>query len=64
MIRGHLKVMVLKGLSEKRMTGYSLMKYIDEKIGVKPSPGSMYPLLKDLEKEDLIRSKKIDNKKE
>ena len=63
MIRGHLKIMVLKGLSEKPMTGYSLMNYINEKIGIKPSPGSMYPLLKSLEENKLIKSKEIDSKK-
>ncbi len=64
MIRGHLKVMVLKGLSEKPMTGYSLMRYINEKVGIKPSPGSMYPLLKNLEENKLIKSKEKDSKKE
>ncbi|RLE47534.1 hypothetical protein DRJ25_02145 [Candidatus Woesearchaeota archaeon] len=63
MIRGHLKIIVLKGLSEKPMTGYSLMKYVNEKIGIKPSPGSMYPLLKNFEKRGMIKSKESNGKK-
>ena len=38
------------------------MKEINEKIGKKPSPGSMYPLLDDLLNKKLVKSKK-DGKK-
>lgn len=63
MIRGHLKLVVLMGLSQKAMTGYDLMKHINETIGIKPSPGSMYPLLKSLEEMGLIKAKETDKKK-
>ncbi len=45
MIRGHLRVIVLKNLADNDMSGYSLMKKIYAETGCKPSTGSMYPLL-------------------
>jgi DNA-binding PadR family transcriptional regulator len=54
MIRGNLRILTLKALAKKPLSGYALMKYIEEKIGTKPSPGSMYPLLDDLTKERLV----------
>jgi formylmethanofuran dehydrogenase subunit E len=54
MLRGHLKIVVLKALAESPKSGYSLMKFIEEKIGVKPSSGSMYPLLDSLKQNNLV----------
>lgn len=58
MIKGYLKYFVLKFLDKEDMTGYSLMKRLKEVAGKKPSPGSMYPLLKDLEKEGYVTVRK------
>jgi formylmethanofuran dehydrogenase subunit E len=57
MLRGFLKIIVLKALGESPKSGYSLMKYIEERVGSKPSPGSIYPLLDNLRKEGLVASK-------
>lgn len=54
MQEGYLKIGVLKILSQKERSGYDLMKQIEMHIGKKPSSGSMYPLLKDLQKQQLI----------
>jgi PadR family transcriptional regulator PadR len=55
MKRGFLKFYILKLLSEESLTGYGLMKRIEEETGFwKPSTGSMYPLLQSLEDQDLI----------
>ncbi|PIY60319.1 hypothetical protein COY95_02380 [Candidatus Woesearchaeota archaeon CG_4_10_14_0_8_um_filter_47_5] len=54
MIRGHLKICVLKELKEQPMSGYRLMKQLKEELGFKPSPGSMYPLLENLSNEGYI----------
>jgi DNA-binding PadR family transcriptional regulator len=64
MLRGFLKVVVLKALAESPKSGYALMKYIEEKVGSKPSPGSMYPLLDNLAKEHLIEGKGVGRTKE
>ena len=58
MIRGHLRLLTLKALSESPKSGYSLMKYVKEHLGVKPSPGSMYPLLDGMLKNGLVVCKK------
>ncbi|MBW2973898.1 PadR family transcriptional regulator [Candidatus Woesearchaeota archaeon] len=63
MIRGNLKILVLKALQKKPLSGYALMKYIEDKIGTKPSPGSIYPLLDELAKEKLVTCKKEGRKK-
>ena len=51
---GDLKLIVLKFLSRKDMSGYSLIKYISENTNWKPSTGSIYPLLISLRKENLL----------
>ncbi len=57
MHEGYLKIGVLKILSKQERSGYDLMKEIEHHTGRKPSPGSMYPLLKSLQKEKLITAK-------
>jgi DNA-binding PadR family transcriptional regulator len=54
--RGMLRPMVLKMLEEKPMTGMEIInKFLERSHGWwKPSPGSVYPLLKTLESEGLI----------
>lgn len=56
MFRGHLKIILLRTLAEKKSSGYELMKRLQEKIGCKPSPGSLYPLLDELASHDLVSS--------
>ena len=63
MIRGQLKLLTLKSLSDNPKSGYSLMKYIKEHLGIKPSPGSMYPLLDSMLKNKLIICRKEGRKK-
>ncbi len=57
-IQGYLKILVFKALQEGPKSGYSLMKYIYEKVGIRPSPGSIYPLLEQLKKENLVAAKR------
>ncbi len=53
--RGFLKSFVLLILKEKASHGYEIMEKINERTGFwKPSPGTIYPLLRSLEKEGLI----------
>jgi DNA-binding PadR family transcriptional regulator len=63
MIKSHLKIIVLKSLEKKPMSGYDLVKEIHESTHHwKPSFGSIYPLLKDLHKKSLV-SVKISGRK-
>jgi len=63
--RGVLKFMVLEALSTKPMYAYEIIKYIYEKFNglYKPSPGSIYPILKNMIKRNMIEVKEIDGKK-
>jgi len=53
---GFLKLALLAMLSKGPTHGYALMKDIESitEEGWKPSPGSIYPALRELEKEGLI----------
>jgi DNA-binding PadR family transcriptional regulator len=55
MIKGYLKIMVLRELNISEHTGYGLIKNLSGSLGRKPSPGSMYPLLNDLLESGLIK---------
>ncbi|MGV8169491.1 MAG: PadR family transcriptional regulator [Candidatus Nanoarchaeia archaeon] len=51
---GYLEVLVLSELESSARTGYELISIIGEKVGRKPSPGSIYPLLKKMLAKKLI----------
>lgn len=52
--RGFLRYWVLRLLSEGPRTGYALAKELERRLGWRPSPGSLYPLLGSLAEEGLI----------
>ncbi|MBC7222406.1 PadR family transcriptional regulator [Candidatus Bipolaricaulota bacterium] len=52
--RGFLRYWVLRLLSEGPRTGYALAKELERRLGWRPSPGSLYPLLSTLAEEGLI----------
>ncbi len=60
-----LRYWILFLIRRKEMTGSEIMNTLEEmSMGMwKPSPGSVYPMLKDLEAEGLIVSKVTENKK-
>ena len=60
--RGDVRLALLRLLGEEPRNGYQLMKAIEERSeGVwRPSPGSVYPTLSQLEDEGLIRSVEAD----
>jgi len=53
-----LKYFMLKVISEGKTTGYRIIKRCEEVLGYTPSTGSIYPLLKGMEKEKIIEGKK------
>jgi len=66
MRRGFLRFYVLKLISksESAVSGYTLMKKIEEETGFwRPSPGSIYPLLASLEREGFIEHREEKDKK-
>src|SRR6201995_4170162 len=60
--RGDVRLALLRLLAEEPANGYQLMQTIEERSGGRwrPSPGSVYPTLAQLEDEGLIRSAEAD----
>jgi PadR family transcriptional regulator, regulatory protein PadR len=54
MNRGFLQILVLAAL-EQKMYGYKMLKFLDE-IGYKVEENTLYPILRRLEKNGLIKS--------
>ena len=53
---GYLRLIVMKTLSNKKLSGYDLIKQIEKDTGTwKPSFGSIYPLLEKLLNEKLVQ---------
>ncbi len=63
--RGDVRQAILLLLSEQPHNGYQLMQTIEERSGGRwrPSPGSVYPTLAQLEDEGLIRATEADGTK-
>ena len=57
-MKGFLSFMIIWMLSKKRMKGAELSKEFEKRRGSKPSPGTIYPALKDLKEKGLITSDK------
>ncbi|MGH9919595.1 MAG: PadR family transcriptional regulator, partial [Nitrososphaerales archaeon] len=54
--RGILRLYILSMLSKHQETGYSIMRTIEDKTegAWRPGPGTVYPLLRSLVKEDFL----------
>ena len=57
-MRGFLSFLILFLLSKKDMSGNDLALELEKRRGEKPSPGTIYPALKNLNKEGLIKERK------
>ena len=57
-MKGFLSFLVLWMLSRNKMTGSDITKEIEQRKGTRPSPGTIYPCLKELKKRGLIQSDK------
>ncbi len=58
-----LKIFILKKLEQGPKTGYQLMKIFQEVTGRKPSPGSVYPALKELKDNGYVKVLEQDGRK-
>lgn len=62
-VKNELPAIVLSLILNKPMCGHEIMKTLHKNFNVLISPGSLYPLLKNLEKRDLLKCEyKIKNK--
>jgi len=57
-MRGMLSFLILFILSKKSMHGQEIAEEIEKRKGVKPSPGTIYPALKNLKENYLIKENK------
>jgi DNA-binding PadR family transcriptional regulator len=59
--RGDIRIAILKLLAEERRNGYQIMQALEERSrGTwRPSPGSVYPALSQLEDEGLVQSESV-----
>ena len=53
----NLEVMILNILENGNKSGYEIMKTLEKETGWKPSPGSVYPVLKGLKNEGFVNFK-------
>ena len=62
--KGSLKIIVLRLLHKEDLTGSEIINQINEKTGFwKPSPGSIYPLMNELNEKKLVELKQDKNQK-
>jgi len=57
-MKGFLSYLILWILSKKKMNGAEIAKELEIRRGTKPSPGTLYPALKELKEKGLIESDK------
>jgi DNA-binding PadR family transcriptional regulator len=57
-MKGYLSYLILWTLSKKRMKGAEITKELEKRKGSKPSPGTVYPALKELKEKGLIAADK------
>jgi DNA-binding PadR family transcriptional regulator len=60
---GHVKYLILFTLQEQPLSGYEIIRAIENKCGRAPSPESVYPALQLLEDQDCVSSSERENKK-
>lgn len=58
-MRGLLSFQLLWLLSKKPMNGQELARELEQRRGSKPTPGTLYPALKELERKKLIKGKRL-----
>ena len=54
-MKGFLSFLVLRMISKKNMSGEEIRKELMKRKGSKPSPGTIYPVLKSLKQKGLIK---------
>jgi PadR family transcriptional regulator PadR len=57
-MRGLLTFQILWELEKEEMNGQQIAEKISKRRGTKPTPGTIYPALKELKKEKLIKGRK------
>lgn len=53
-MKGYLSYLILWILSREGMTGAEIARELEKRRGTKPSPGTIYPALKELKEKGLV----------
>lgn len=53
-MKGFLSFLILWLIKKKNMTGSEITEELEQRKGSRPSPGTIYPVLKDLKKRGLL----------
>ena len=62
-MRGFLSFSLMWILRKKEMYGQELAEELERMRGTKPNPGTLYPALKELEKQGMVETRKEGRKK-
>ena len=62
-MRGLLSFTILWLLTQREMYGQELADELEKRRGTKPTPGTLYPALRELEKRGLVVSRKVGKKR-
>jgi DNA-binding PadR family transcriptional regulator len=62
-VKDYLSLIILLKLRGGDLSGYSLMNYVHKQFGVLLSPGTIYPVLYQLERDGLVTSKEQDRRR-
>jgi DNA-binding PadR family transcriptional regulator len=54
-MKGFLSFLILWFISKKKMTGAEITQELEKRRGHRPSPGTIYPVLKDLTEKNLLK---------
>jgi DNA-binding PadR family transcriptional regulator len=57
-MKGFLSYLIMWDLSKKSMNGSEIAKKLEKRRGTRPSPGTLYPALKELKAKGLITADK------
>ncbi len=62
--RGDIRIILLAVLAKQPRHGYGIIRHLEQKSkgAWRPSPGAIYPMLQQLEEEELVIGKRIDSK--
>ena len=53
-MKGYLSYLILWILSKEKMNGSEIARELEKRRGTKPSPGTIYPALKELKEDGLV----------
>jgi PadR family transcriptional regulator PadR len=57
LFRNFLDIMLMRQVQREPMGGYKIIKHVEEEYGIKLRHGALYPLLNNMKKKGILRSR-------